>query len=478
MLAPSTCRRCLVCAVALVVPPSIACAQINDLIRDIPPSANVIMVMDVNGLTNSPLGKKEGWAQKHAARYGKSPLFVPPEARQVLVAGHVNQLTMEPIWALAIMQLSVDPLMSAMARAEDGFADTVGGFEAVWTPRNAYYVNLAPRTLAMTFPANRQYVARWLRFAKTNREPALSEYLNGVLASSNVSANQLVMAMDLQDLMPPHQLPERLKKAKSLSDKNVDIDAIARVLAGLQGVTLSVRVANDIRGTLTVDFDRSVAVMAPFAKAMVLEALDNQGAALEDLDNWTASARGNAIVLEGPLSDDGLRKVLSVFELPSTSVETEASQKLEEQVGESSARAITIESSKGYFGGVVDLTAEALRKGGNKTMGQKALWIEKTARKIDQLPVLNVDGDLLNYGAYVSEQLRNFALTVKGETIAQGARGSSWYWQGGYAVRGKGDPNRVARAAAARTETQIQAQLDEATGEIRKQMTQRYQVEF
>jgi hypothetical protein len=211
---------------------------------------------------------------------------------------------------------------------------------------------------------------------------------------------------------------------------------------------------------------------------MVLEALNNQGAALEDLDDWWVSAQGNTVSLEGALSEDGLKNVLSVIELPATSVETEMPKNLETQVGESSAKAITIESSQRYFTAVVDLTAEALRKTGSKTMGQKALWIEKKARKMDQLPVLHVDEDLLNYGAFVSEQLRNFALTVKGERIAQGERGSSLYYQGGYRVRGRGDPNRAARAAAARTETQIQSQLDEATGQIRKQMTQRYQVEF
>jgi hypothetical protein len=472
--------RCLIALLSAAVGTAAprAFAQTNDLLRRVPPSANVIVVMDVEGLINSPLGKKQGWADKYAARYGKSPLFVPPEARSVVVAAQINQLTMEPLWELAVMQLSVDPLMSAMARAEDGFADTVRGTEAVWTPRNAYFIKAAPRTLAMTHPANRQYVSRWLGFVEKNREPALSEYLKSAVSVRNVAANQIVMAMDLQDLIPPHQLPERLKNAKSLSGKNVNLDSLAQVLVGLQGVTLTVRVVDSMYGKIAVDFDRSVAVMAPVAKPMVLEALSNQGAALEDVNSWRASAQGNRITLEGALSEDGLKNVLSVFELPATSVETEMPKTLEAQVGESSAQAITIESSKRYFGGVTDLTEEALRRGSTTTMGQKALWIEKKARKIDQLPVLHVDQDLLNYGAYVSEQLRNFALTMKGERIAQGARGSSWYWQGGYAVRGQGDPNRVARAAAARTETQLQAQIDEATGQIRKQMTQRYQVEF
>jgi hypothetical protein len=40
------------------------------------------------------------------------------------------------------------------------------------------------------------------------------------------------------------------------------------------------------------------------------------------------------------------------------------------------------------------------------TLGQNAAWIDRWARKIERLPMLDVDNDMLDYGGYVAAALR------------------------------------------------------------------------
>ena len=64
-------------------------------------------------------------------------------------------------------------------------------------------------------------------------------------------------------------------------------------------------------------------------------------------------------------------------------------------------------------------------KGGWKDLNNLASgagFLDRYAARIDKLPVLNVDEDLLNYGQYVSTQLRAGANAVRTMGIRGGAR--------------------------------------------------------
>ncbi len=72
------------------------------------------------------------------------------------------------------------------------------------------------------------------------------------------------------------------------------------------------------------------------------------------------------------------------------------------------------------------------------TWGQVGLWFERYARKIDNLPILNVDNELLDYGVFVADSLRQSETAMKGIGAKSGYRktqlsnttGGSYY--GGY----------------------------------------------
>ena len=45
------------------------------------------------------------------------------------------------------------------------------------------------------------------------------------------------------------------------------------------------------------------------------------------------------------------------------------------------------------------------------------VWFQNYANKVDRLPILNVDTDMLQYGQYVAQQLRNASMAIKGYGI-------------------------------------------------------------
>ena len=65
-----------------------------------------------------------------------------------------------------------------------------------------------------------------------------------------------------------------------------------------------------------VDFGRDTAILASFAKPLLLELLSQSGALIDDFETWQVGAKGKQVSFEGKLSNDGLRRLLSVVEPP------------------------------------------------------------------------------------------------------------------------------------------------------------------
>ena len=139
----------------------------------------------------------------------------------------------------------------------------------------------------------------------------------------------------------------------------------------------------------------------------------------------------------------------------------------------------------------------------------------RNTRKIDDLPMVNVDSDMLDYGAYVSQQLRNAAAAIQGIGIrsrvrtvnaGQGSGGPGYYgaaYNGGYAyggnyyygnnsfARGNYLQEGLRQQQQAHTQVRVQEKaagtsaaraiikdISNATAVVRRQMTEKYKVEF
>ena len=192
-----------------------------------------------------------------------------------------------------------------------------------------------------------------------------------------------------------------------------------------------------------------------------------------------------------------------------------------------------LETTQQYYKAIGHLLADLKsRKGEERTIGQIGVWFQNYANKVDRLPILNVDEEMLQYGQYVAQQLRNASNSIKGfginKRVAEvnadsnaapfggvlGESASAYYASGaasGYYGRPLGAPaaygwarrqgaagtaywagrSEMRQAAAARVQVDsqlkagmatsvqgIMEQLREAHEKVRTDMTKKYQVEF
>ncbi|MFM9960600.1 MAG: hypothetical protein ACKV2Q_05180 [Planctomycetaceae bacterium] len=480
-------RRILVAVVSLVLLAHVGkLLAADDLLKRIPAGANALMVIDVTALEATPMAQTQGWQKKHEAAFVERPLMLPPEASRLIVASQLNfagELNVD--WELAVMNLTESLSMRSIARAEGGYLDKIGGVECAWTPSDAYFVALEAKQLGVVFPANRQFVSRWV-------QDGAGIMSSGYLAFADKQVdrtNQIVMALDLKDVPQPHRLRERLQASPALKTLAPKLESIEKLITGVQGLTLRIAVGQSARGTLRVDFSDSPQVLGTQTKPLVLEALDAFGAKLPGLDQWTSKIETKSIVLEGTLSTDALRRVFSLLEIPSVKFSTLKGEIPDTPSTSSPTAASKASASSAYFKSIAVLI-EDLRKTLGDTRDNHAVWMERYGRKVDALPILNVDDDLLAWGARIGETFRTMALAERASGIKSGVRKSSVYGnyqynydQNGYtnfrsneSVKSQIDTEEKAQAKAVRFNSW--KEIEDATAAIRKDMTRRYQTEF
>jgi len=174
-----------------------------------------------------------------------------------------------------------------------------------------------------------------------------------------------------------------------------------------------------------------------------------------------------------------------------------------------------VAASQNYFKQINKLYSDLrAQKAGSSsyTMPQLGVWMSKYAAKIDQLSVLNVDPELVDYGANAAELLRggyNAIRTGAAENRVRQVNTPMQYnyysygntygysyngWTGEGGPVGDYGPFAVADTAAYRqqrnaihAEERVKAgtqarssiqELEKATADIRKKMTIKYQVDF
>jgi hypothetical protein len=458
--------------------------EFDQLLTKIPATANTLVLIDVQQTLASDLAKKEGWGQKLELAYVSRPVFLPPEASKLVIAGALQPTAdFARLWELGVMQLTEPVTMRSIARSEGGYVDTIAGQQAAWTPSDAYFVEFSQNELGVLFPAERQFVSRWVEHAKQNNEVQLSEYLKKA-AALTTDQIPIILAIDLHDVVQPHHARERIEDSEILKKAKLDLDQVGKILTSLQGATL--RIAED------------VTPLSAVAKDLVLTVLNDFGANVDDLQSWKVDVKSNAIHMEGPLSQDGLRRVFSIIEIPSTKFSS-----LKDTAGENAptgeaSESVMRDSSLTYYRSI-DVLVKDLRRDlrGNKA---SVSVMERYARKIDRMPILNVDPELLDFGAAVANTLRDMALSRRQGGIDYGAN-TAGMGGGGYANYGVsysyfgrelGDAYSGARTSAAdRASAKASAladsnsarvdgfqAIDENLAAIRRKMSEKYQVEF
>ena len=486
---------------------SMAADDFQQLVDQIPRSANAVVLLDMEAAKSSPMGLKNDWKTKIESTFEAGLIRVPPKAARFVLASQIDLEFMEPLWEVAIMDFNEQFSMEQIAKVRGGTLDTIENLPALVMSNDTYLVQLGPQTLGVMGPANRQAVVRWIREVRRPSPPPLSPYLQKAASFSDNTGSQIIMAVDLDGALSFERVAKYLKsKEKRLEQWQADRMQLTKLISNVRGIRIGVRIGEEPSAKIAVDFHQDALSLSSFIKPLLLQVLSDLGASINELQSWTAAARGNEISLSGKLTSGGLRRLMSVIESPVTNDNVVNAK---ETVSPGSLPDLQIKVSQEHFHAVVRMFRDL--KGdmrNSKNLASNSLWFDKYARRIERLPILNVDEDLLNYSAFVANSMRQAALSVRTMGIQSNVRqkqiisSSAGYGYvssyrhgrygsyGGYGVannpvaeaKGIYAERRVVRAeekASMATDVQqIRQDVISATTDIRRKMTQKYQVEF
>jgi hypothetical protein len=376
----------------------------EDLLKGASDRDNVVILANVRGLQRSSMGISRGWAEKRRRDYLGGLVHLPPTVSRLAVTAQLDTTSLHPTWRVGSIDLTEPITPDQLLRRESGTEDKVGGLPVVISPRGRAFVFLSNKLVAELDTVNRQEIARWVGLYHRSTRPSLSRYLQEAAEGIRPGA-QITLAIDLADVLDLEGVRKRLKEAKALEGKRVDVEQLAKTLTGIRGVKLTLEVDKEINGEIRLDFSGSAESLRGVGKELVLHAMQSMGASLDDLDSWKGSVEDNAYLLHGQLTERGARMLLSPV-AGRTSRTPYADIAKGSEPPPPDPKAIP---SQQYFRSVTSLLDELNTEKKPKNISQRGYWYQQYASKIESLPILNVDPELLDFGAAVSSTLRGMA---------------------------------------------------------------------
>lgn len=485
--------------------PSRGQESFSNLTSRIPDTANTILIFNVEKIHQSPLAKQQNWREKHENAFASGVTVLPPEASKFVMASQLDFEFVQPIWEVYLADLKYDASMAKVAAKHGGSVDRIEDRDAAVLPEDTYVVKFGPRFVGAMSPGNRQNVSRWVSSIYSKSLGPLSAYLKEAVGFSEQVGTPIVMAMDLTHALSKETVRPRLAAMKAVQGKQVDLDALSELIASIRGVTLGITITDKPFGKIKVDFAQDATPLGDLAKPLLLEVLANQGAMIDEFADWTAKVEGNRISIEGNLYRSGMQRILSVLDAPPSLHHEEGTAASPGQTEADLQRLASQQYFKTVSGYVDDLRA---KRGSDQfvTNGQVGLWFERYARKIDDLSVLNVDDELVAYGSFVSSSLREAETAMKrigGQTRVRevnqqpvynvqtwGAAGvDRWGRYGAYGgwrayedvraeQRERTKIKTEERVGGNMTANDIMREVQSATGEVRRSMTKKFNVDF
>ena len=387
-----------------------AVAQFGGLTARIPSGANAIVILNVQKALATPLAKEQNWQEKQENAAAAGITMLPPTAQQFVMAANMDIEFMQPIWEVAMASVRYEVSMPKVAARWGGEIDRIANRNCVALPDDSYVVQFGPNLVGAYRPGNRQNVTRWLKTTDTSGD-RLSPYIQEAITYAEKAGTPIILALDLEGAISAEFVKTRLGEIEALKGREIDVEQWANAVASVRGVTLGVTIKDKIYGAIKVDFAEDVSFMGDLAKPILLEALANHSAMIDEFEAWTAKVEGNRVQLGGPLYRSGMQRIMSILDVPA-SLHPEQGSPGEEPSQEDLVKLASQQYFKSISGLVDDLRAKPTT-GQTKSINQYGTWFNRYADKIDKLPILNVDPELLDYGVYVSTSFRSAGETIR-----------------------------------------------------------------
>lgn len=480
----------IVAALVALVPAIQLRASFQTLAERLPPATNTLVAVNVDKILNSPLATEEGWRQDLQARWDKQPLMIPPGADRLLTAAWVKMPAMDSVWEVSVIEMDKVPTADELAKAEGGYVDKVWDKIAACSPINAYFVPMDGRTLATLTPADRTEIVRWVRQVPKPGGQVTSGYIQEVVSSLN-DKTDILMAIDLEAAFGLPKIRHFLANAEIQEIPANQRDDVAAILSTLKGLTLEIGVDKDIHGKVTFHLDRDTDRLRLAAKPLTLAVLTMGGMRLDDLKEWNFTVSGKQVRGEGKLSRPALRQLLGLVQSPIPAATTAPKNP---PAGQPTSDPVV--ASQRYYKSICTMLDGVSAAASAKDM---AVWVRNASRRIDQLPILNVDPALVEWGALVGTKLKQAAgvmgvaqtqINARVAGVQDPEYGGSYYDNNGYYVNNYDssaveNANRQRRQVALEQRGQAQQQaltiinsITETRPKIRAEMVNKYKVEF
>lgn len=406
---------------------AVADDSIAGCLKYIPGEANVVVVLRVEHLLQSPRGTKEGWAKQTEDGFlaGTEPL--PPWVNVGMRAAQFSPEEGKIGWSLGLILSGGDVNVDTVAEQERVKPSLIAGKKVVRTSRGSYVTQIDKHLLAVVNPAYRQVLARWIRQTVNGKAVVeISPYLKNAILSGEP---HLLIAVDTDYLFDPDRLDAWIKANPSIAQVPADSAFASRLFRGLRGVQLTATVEEATTANVHFDFSEDVGNRGELVKRVFLDFLDNSSAALEDFQNARVASSGKAVDLQVNLSDSNLKRILSLVVSPHPSggrptktasnggsappaagLDTPSASP-----STSAPKGPAVELSRKYYRAVNQLVDDLSVRVNRATKPEKtAVWHDNYAKKIDQMSINGVHPDLVKYGASVAARLRALSASLRG----------------------------------------------------------------
>lgn len=388
--------------------PARADEVVSALLPYVPEEANMLAVIRVRRLLDSPRGQSENWRARQGADFLAGAVNIGTMFDTIVRAAHVTPAEPGGTWAIGLALRPQGLSLETVARAVKGRTEQVAGRPIVASSRG-YFAELTSDVVGvMSANAPRQDFARWVRRAGSSSQPSLSPYL---AAAASENAADILVAVDTLDAPNPPVLRERLAANPILKGRSDDQRALYNLLVGLKGFRLAITVSQNTSAAMTFDFSSPTTPQAALLKPILIELLEDAGAAIDELKDAQVSLEPNSAVLSFTLTDAGLRRVMSLVPQATMSYSRSAAQGSKENAAD-------VAATRKYYRETNRLVADLQRANRTAKDYQKtAAWHDSFARRIEQLPVVGVDPEMLDYGAGVAQKLHMLAASLRGTKV-------------------------------------------------------------
>ena len=439
---------------------------------------------------------------------------VPPQSEGFILAAQIDYQFLEPLWQAAAVKLRSRISLDEIAKRRSGTRDALEGLNAVELPNDTYVVQLDRQTLAAMGPANRQMTLKWVREVKAGAK--VSSYLEQAAGYSDEAGSEVILALDMEGAFAPAAIAEYLDSKQKLLEK-ADLQEITRLLASVRGVRLGIRIGDKAFAKLAVDVESDVTLPPELCRTLLLEIMADAGLKIDEVDDWKPACKGKEFSLSGELSESGLRRIFSLVNSP---LPTEQGEEETPDNTPKDKKTQMAEASKQQFDSITKMFTDLKQDWRDiKSISSAKIYFDRYARRIEKMPVLNIDPDMLKYRDFVAAQLRAAAESNRTMGIRSSYRQSQvrnsggggdyggYYdgyrtgWYGGYGGVGGVAANAAAATNAFYANTRanlaaersvrheetaimatdiqsLRANVIDGTNQIRRMMTERYQIEF